>query len=39
MTDSKKYIGVSGKYTKNGAPDGFISITPYRNTAPSSYIL
>lgn len=29
MTDSKKYIGVSGKYTKNGAPDGFTSITPF----------
>lgn len=27
MTDSKKYIGVSGKYTKNGTPDGFTSIT------------
>jgi len=29
MTDSKKYIGVSGKYTKNGTPNGFTSITPF----------
>ncbi len=29
MTDSKKYIGVSGKYTKNGTPNGFSSITPF----------
>ena len=29
MTDGKKYIGVSGKYTKNGTPNGFISITPF----------
>ncbi len=29
MNDSKKYIGVSGKYTKNGIPDGFTSITPF----------
>ena len=29
MTDGKKYIGVSGKYTKNGTPNGFTSITPF----------
>lgn len=29
MTDGKKYFGVSGKYTKNGTPDGFTSITPF----------
>ncbi|HYE68323.1 MAG TPA: hypothetical protein VEA58_06970 [Anaerovoracaceae bacterium] len=29
MTDSKKYIEVSGKYTKNGTSDGFTSITPF----------
>ncbi len=29
MADSKKYTGVSGKYTKNGTPDGFTSITPF----------
>lgn len=29
MTDSKKYTGVSGKYTKNGTPDGFTTITPF----------
>ncbi|WP_210364074.1 VOC family protein [Bacillus sp. REN3] len=28
MTDSK-YRGVSGKYTKNGTPNGFTSITPF----------
>ncbi|BCJ98524.1 VOC family protein [Anaerocolumna chitinilytica] len=29
MTNGKKYIGVSGKYTKNGTPNGFTSITPF----------
>lgn len=29
MTHSKKYIGVSGKYTKNGIPNGFTTITPF----------
>ena len=29
MTDNKKYTGVTGKYTKNGTPDGFTSITPF----------
>lgn len=29
MTDGKKYIGVSGKYTKNGTPNGFTAITPF----------
>ena len=29
MTESIKYIGVSGKYTKNGTPNGFTSITPF----------
>ncbi|WP_407312281.1 VOC family protein [Desulfosporosinus sp. SB140] len=28
MTDNKN-IGVSGRYTKNGTPDGFTSITPF----------
>lgn len=29
MTDCKKYIGVTGKYTKNGIPNGFTAITPF----------
>lgn len=29
MTESIKYMGVSGKYTKNGTPSGFTSITPF----------
>ena len=29
MTRSIKYMGVSGKYTKNGTPKGFTSITPF----------
>lgn len=29
MTDSIKNIGASGKYTKNGTPNGFTSITPF----------
>jgi len=29
MTKSIKYMGVSGKYTKNGTPKGFTSITPF----------
>lgn len=29
MTESIKYVGVSGKYTKNGTPNGFTSITPF----------
>ncbi len=29
MPNNKKYIGVSGKYTKNGTPNGFTSITPF----------
>lgn len=29
MTESIKYMGVSGKYTKNGKPNGFTSITPF----------
>ena len=27
MADSIKYTGVSGKYTKNGIPNGFTTIT------------
>ncbi|MDQ0494738.1 VOC family protein [Paenibacillus brasilensis] len=29
MTESREYMGVSGKYTKNGIPNGFTSITPF----------
>ncbi|WCM60010.1 VOC family protein [Paenibacillus polymyxa] len=29
MTESREYTGVSGKYTKNGMPNGFTSITPF----------
>ncbi|QNR66274.1 VOC family protein [Paenibacillus peoriae] len=29
MTESREYVGVSGKYTKNGMPNGFTSITPF----------
>lgn len=29
MTDSIKYTGVSGRYTKNGIPNGFTTITPF----------
>lgn len=29
MTKSIKYMGVSGKYTKNGTPRCFTSITPF----------
>lgn len=29
MIDSKKDRGVSGKYTRNGIPNGFTSITPF----------
>ncbi|HCQ88996.1 MAG TPA: glyoxalase [Clostridium sp.] len=29
MADCKKYIGVTGKYTKNGIPNGFTAITPF----------
>lgn len=29
MSDSTKYIGVTGKYTKNGIPNGLTSITPF----------
>lgn len=29
MADCKKYIGVTGKYTKNGIPNGFTVITPF----------
>lgn len=29
MTESIKDMGVSGKYTKNGTPNGFTSITPF----------
>ena len=29
MTESINYMGVSGKYTKNGTPNGFTSITPF----------
>jgi uncharacterized glyoxalase superfamily protein PhnB len=29
MTDSRKNIGLSGKYTTNGTPKGFTSITPF----------
>lgn len=29
MTESKKYTAVTGKYTKNGMPDGFTTITPF----------
>ncbi|KEO77771.1 VOC family protein [Paenibacillus polymyxa] len=29
MTESREYMGVSGKYTKKGIPNGFTSITPF----------
>ncbi|WP_226002037.1 VOC family protein [Paenibacillus sp. BJ-4] len=29
MTESREYMGVSGKYTKKGMPNGFTSITPF----------
>ncbi|WP_179033096.1 VOC family protein [Paenibacillus kribbensis] len=29
MNESREYAGVSGKYTKNGMPNGFTSITPF----------
>lgn len=29
MTDNIKHMGVTGKYTKNGIPDGFTAITPF----------
>ncbi|MGO4952201.1 VOC family protein [Paenibacillus sp. DRB1-1] len=29
MTESSEYVGVSGKYTKKGTPNGFTSITPF----------
>jgi hypothetical protein len=29
MADSIKYVGVSGKYTKNGIHNGFSTITPF----------
>ena len=29
MTDNKKSLGMSGKYTRNGTPDGLTSITPF----------
>ncbi|WP_025720639.1 VOC family protein [Paenibacillus sp. 1-18] len=29
MTESREYMGVSGRYTKNGIPNGFTSITPF----------
>ena len=29
MSKSIKYMGVSDKYTKNGTPKGFTSITPF----------
>lgn len=29
MTESREYVGVSGKYTKKGTPNGFTSITPF----------
>ncbi|MHB0879586.1 VOC family protein [Paenibacillus sp. SEL1] len=29
MTESREYVGVSGKYTKKGIPNGFTSITPF----------
>ncbi len=29
MSDSTKYIGVTGNYTKDGIPNGFTTITPF----------
>ncbi|OPA74190.1 glyoxalase [Paenibacillus selenitireducens] len=29
MNESREYMGVSGKYTKNGTPNGCTSITPF----------
>lgn len=29
MTDSTKYTGVTGNYTKDGIPNGFTTITPF----------
>ncbi|APB70170.1 glyoxalase [Paenibacillus polymyxa] len=29
MTESSEHVGVSGKYTKKGTPNGFTSITPF----------
>ncbi|MBY9077109.1 VOC family protein [Paenibacillus sp. HN-1] len=29
MTESNKYTAVTGKYTKNGMPNGFTTITPF----------
>ncbi|MGW9530496.1 VOC family protein [Paenibacillus terrae] len=29
MTESREYMGVSGKYTKSGIPNGVTSITPF----------
>ncbi|WP_207667565.1 hypothetical protein [Lacrimispora algidixylanolytica] len=36
MTRSIKYMGVSGKYTKNGTPNGVTSITPFITMKNSS---
>lgn len=31
MTDYKKQVRVTGKYTKNGIPNGFTAITPFKS--------
>lgn len=39
MTESIKDMGVSGKYTKNGTPNGFTSITPFITVKNPSEVL